>query len=216
MKRSAKRQQSGATIIEFTLALSFLIPLLIGTLVFGFRLVQAQEIDQITRDLAHMYSRGIEFNTSAASEAVSLAGHFGLSSTGNVALIFSTISLATTSDCQAYNSSNTCPNLGLPVFNEQIGIGNVTANASVFGTPVSSGTLPATTPAISGVSDDYSTTVTSAQQGGSSWALANGFSNVVTLSGTQIVYVVEMVDHTPALSVAGITGSPVVYSRAIF
>jgi hypothetical protein len=216
MRRSRRPQQSGATIIEFTLSLAFLVPLLIGTFVFGFRLVQAQQVDQITRDLAHMYSRGIEFNTSAASEAVSLAGQFGLSSGGNAALIFSTISLATTSDCQAFNGTNTCPNLGKPVFNEQIAIGNVTANASVFGTPVSSGTLPATTPAITGVSDDYSTTVTSAAQGGQSWALANGFSNVVTLTSGQVVYVVEMFDHTPALNVGGITGAPLVYSRAIF
>lgn len=216
MRRSRRPKQSGAAIIEFSLSLAFLVPLLIGTLVFGFRLVQAQQVDQITRDLAHMYSRGIEFDTSAASEAVSLAGQFGLSSTGNAALIFSTITLATTADCQAFNSTNTCPNLGKPVFTEQIAIGNVTANASYFGTPVSSGTLPATTPAITGVSDDYSTTVSPSAQGGSSWALANGFASVVTLTSGQSVYMVEMFDHTPALNVGGITGTPLVYSRAIF
>jgi Flp pilus assembly protein TadG len=216
MSSSRRRKQSGATIIEFSLSLAFLVPLLIGTFVFGFRLVQAQQVDQITRDLAHMYSRGIEFDTSAASEAVSLAGQFGLSSSGNAALIFSTITLASTADCQAFNSTNTCPNLGKPVFVEQIGIGNVTANASVFGTPVSAGTLPATSPAISGVPDDYSTTVSQSAQGGQSWALANGFSNIVTLTSGQVVYVVEMFDHTPALNVGGITGSPLVYSRAIF
>ena len=41
MRRISKRKQSGATIIEFTLSLTFMIPLLIGTFVFGFRLVQA-------------------------------------------------------------------------------------------------------------------------------------------------------------------------------
>jgi hypothetical protein len=76
-------------------------------------------------------------------------------------LIFSTITLATTADCQAYNSTNTCPNLGQPVFTEQIAIGNVTANASAFGTPTSTGTLPAT----SGVSNDYSTTVSAVGAG---------------------------------------------------
>jgi hypothetical protein len=213
MRSSKRRKQSGAAIIEFSLSLAFLVPLLIGTLVFGFRLVQAQQVDQITRDLAHMYSRGIEFNTTgAASEAESLADQFGLTSTGNAALIFSTITLATTADCQAYNSTNSCPNLGQPVFTEQIGIGNVTANASAFGTPTSGGTLPAT----SGVANDYSTTVSPSAQGGQSWALANGFASVVTLTSGQSVYVVEMFDHTPALSVGGITGTPLVYSRAIF
>jgi len=160
-----------------------------------------------------MYSRGIDFTSAGGDgEADSLAGQFGLTATGNAALIFSTITLATTADCQAFNSTNTCPNLGKPVFTQQIGIGNLTANASVFGTPTSGGTLPATT----GVSANYNTSVSSAAQGGNSWALANGFSNVVTLTSGQLVYVVEMFDHTPALNVGGITGSPLVYSRAIF
>jgi len=215
MKSSTRRErQSGATIIEFSLSLAFLIPLLIGTYVFGFRLVQAQQIDQITRDLAHMYSRGVDFTLSGgAGEAESLADQFGLTSTGNAALIFSTITLATTADCQAYNKTNSCPNLNKPVFTQQVGIGNVTSNASVFGTPTSNSTLPATVPA---VSNDYSTNVTTANQGGATWAVANGFSNVVTLTSGQIVYVVEMFDNTPALNVAGITGQPLVYARAIF
>lgn len=214
MRRSTRREtQSGATIIEFSLSLAFLIPLLIGTFVFGFRLVQAQQIDQITRDLAHMYSRGIEFNTTgASSEAQSLANQFGLTASGNAALIFSTITLATTATCQAYNGTNNCNNLNKPVFTEQIGIGNTTSNASVFGTPTSTGTLPAT----SGVSNNYSTTVTTAAQANNSWAVANGFGNVLTLSSGQTVYLVEMYAHTPALNVGGITGQPVVYARAIF
>jgi len=209
------KKQSGATIIEFTLALTFLVPLLIGTYVFGFRLVQAQQIDQVTRDLAHMYSRGVDFTTvGGASEAEALAGQFGLTATGNCALIFSTITLATTADCQAFNGTNTCPNLtnNQAVFTQQVGIGNVTANASVFGTPSSTGSLPAT----SGVSNDYSSNPTPANQGGAAWAVANGFQGIVTLTSAQIVYVVEMYDNTPALNVAGITGQPLVYSRAIF
>lgn len=214
MRRCTKRKQSGATIIEFTLSLTFMVPLLIGTFVFGFRLVQAQQIDQITRDLAHMYSRGgIDFTTSGgAGEAESLADQFGLTSSGQAALIFSTIRLATATDCQAGVGQPTCTNLGKPIFTQQIGIGNVTSNASVFGTPVASGTLPAT----SGVSNDYNTSPTAAAIASSSWAVANGFGNVLTLTAGQTAYVVEMFDNTPALSVAGITGKPLVYSRAIF
>jgi len=190
-----------------------MVPLLIGTYVFGFRLVQAQQIDQIVRDLAHMYSRGIDFTTTGgAGEAESLANQFGLTSSGNAALIFSTIKLANTATCQAYNGTNNCNNLNKAIFTQQVGIGNVTSNASVFGTPVSSGTLPAT----SGVSNDYSTSVTTTAQANNTWAVANGFLNVVSLTSGQVVYVVEMFDNTPALSVGGITGQPLVYARAIF
>jgi hypothetical protein len=213
MRRSTKRKQSGATIIEFTLSLAFMIPLLIGTFVFGFRLVQAQQIDQITRDLAHMYSRGVDFTTvGGAGEAESLANQFGLTSSGQAALFFSTITLASTATCQAYNGTNSCTNLGKAIFTQQVGIGNVSSNASAFGTPTSSGSLPATT----GVSNDYSTNVSTTGQANNTWAVANGFSNVLTLTSGQVVFLVEMYDNTPALSVGGISGKALVYSRAIF
>jgi Flp pilus assembly protein TadG len=214
MRRSARRKQSGATIIEFTLSLMFLVPLLLGTLVFGFRLVEAQQINQITRDLAHMYSRGVTFNqaTGGSTEAASLADQFGLTSTGNSVIIFSTITLMTAAGCNAGTGSNTCNNLNQPVFESQVAIGNITGNSSVFGTPTSTGVLPAT----SGVSNNYSTTPTAAQMATNTWAVANHFSNLVTLTSGQVVYVVEMINNTPSLSISGVTGLPQVYSRAIF
>src|ERR1700693_103898 len=100
MRKAIKRKQRGATIIEFTLALQVLILLLTGTYVFGFRLVQAQQLFQITRDLAHMYSRGVVFTaTGAVADAQILAGQFGLTSTSNSVAILSTIQIETATDC---------------------------------------------------------------------------------------------------------------------
>jgi hypothetical protein len=213
MRRSAKRKQSGATIIEFTLSLVFLIPLLLGTFVFGFRLVWAQQVGQITRDLAHMYSRGINFNTvGGASEAESLAGQFGLTSTGQSVIIFSTITLETASACQAATGSTNCTNLNQPVFTQQIAVGNTSADGSAFGTPTSTGSLPATT----GVSNDYSTNVSATAQATHTWAVAQNFSSVLSLNAGQITYVVEMYNNPTQLSIGGMTGMPQVYSRAIF
>jgi Flp pilus assembly protein TadG len=219
MRRSTKRNQSGATIIEFTLSLSFLIPLLIGTFVFGFRLVQAQQIDQITRDLAHIYSRGnVDFtgvtNSTGPNEANELAGQFGLTSTGQSCVIFSTITLETAAMCNlgTGTSSNTCTNLGQPVITQQIAIGNATSNQSAFGTPSSTGSLPAT----SGVSNNYNYSPTNAQLAENTYTVANGFSSILTLTSGQFAYVVEMYDNTPGLSVGGITGKPQVYARAVF
>jgi hypothetical protein len=216
MRRSTKNKQSGATIIEFTLSLMFLVPLLLGTLVFGFRLVEAQQVDQITRDLAHMYSRGnIDFTTTGgASEAETLAGQFGLTSTGQSVLIFSTITLETASLCNQGTglSTNTCNNLNQPVFTQQVAIGNTSADGSAFGTPTAGGSLPATT----GVSNDYSTNVSLAADATNTWAKANNLSSLITLTSNQIIYVVEMYNNTPQLSITGVTGLPQVYSRAIF
>src|SRR5580704_16694615 len=129
MKRSVRRKQSGETIIEFSLSLMFLMPLLLGTLVFGFRLVEAQQINQITRDLAHMYSRGVAFNTTGGTtEAESLADQFGLTTSGNSVVIFSTITLMNAAGCNAGTGSNNCTNLNKAVFTSQVAIGNAGSN----------------------------------------------------------------------------------------
>lgn len=200
--------------MEFTLSLTFLVPLLIGTLVFGFRLVRAQQTDQITRDLAHMYSRNtVGFNTiGATTEAQTLAGQFGLTSTGLSVVVFSTIQIETSAACVAAVGNPNCPNLNLPVFVEQVAIGNTSANASPYGTPTSNGTLPATT----GVSNNYSTTVSATAQANNSWAVAHNFNSVLALNAGEVTYMAEMFNNTPELSVAGLTGAPQVYSRAIF
>jgi hypothetical protein len=213
MTPSRKHTQSGATVLEFTLSLSVLIPLLIGVYVFGFRLVRNQQTDQITRDLAHMYSRGVDFTQSgAATEAATLANQFGLTSTGTSVVIFSTVTLETAAACNAATGSNNCTNLNKPVFTQQVAIGNTTANSSAYGTPVSNGVLPAT----SGVSNDYSTNVSSSAQATNTWAVAYNFGTVITLTSGQFAYMVEMFNNTPDLNVPGLTGSPQVYSRAIF
>ena len=213
MKRRSQRAQSGATVLEFTLSLSVLIPLLIGTFVFGFRLVRTQQTDQITRDLAHMYSRGVDFTVSgAASEAQKLANQFGLTSTGSSVVIFSTIQIESSTACKNATGSTNCNNVNQPVFTEQVAIGNASANQSVFGTPTSTGSLPAT----SGVSNDYSTSVSNTAQANNSWAVANNFNAILALNAGEITYVVEMYNNTPELNVPGLTGAPQVYSRAIF
>jgi len=213
MRQPLKRAQSGATVLEFTLSLSVLIPLLIGTLVFGFRLVRTQQTDQITRDLAHMYSRGVDFTkTGAAGEAGTLANQFGLTSTGNSVVIFSTIQIETSTACLAATGQSNCTNVNKPVFTQQVAIGNITANQSVFGTPTSGGTLPAT----SGVANDYNTSVSLTAQASNTWAVANNFNTVIALNAGEVTYMVEMFNNTPDLSVPGLTGIPQVYSRAVF
>ena len=160
-----------------------------------------------------MYSRGVDFTQQgAATEAGDLANQFGLTSTGNSVVIFSTIQIESSTACNAATGSNNCANLNQPVFTQQVAIGNTTNNSSVFGVPTSTGTLPAT----SGVSNDYSTTVSTTAQATNSWAVAYNFNSVLALTSGEITYVVEMFNNTPDLTIPGLTGSPQVYSRAIF
>lgn len=195
----------GAAIIEFSLSMVFLVPLVLGVLVFGFRLIRSLEMMQITRDLGHMYIRGINFrNAGPIQNAKTLASGFDLSSTGLSVVILSKIKVIQQVDCDAANSplppGNSCVNLNKAAFVEQLTIGNTSSGASVFGTPPLQG----------------DGTVTVKDQGGNSAAAANGFGAAITLKAGEFAYLSEMVNLTPDLNIPGFSGRPQVYARAIF
>jgi len=227
MNNQPKTNERGQALLEFVLSLSFLIPLMLGVWVFGFRLVESQQMTEITRDLAHMYSKGIDFSCQQCSatqtgpdgDAQTLASGFNLTSTGTSVVILSEIQIETPALCTAAVGSGTCGNKNLAVFMQQIAIGNLNDGSSSFGTPTSGGTLTTATALNSGLG--YYTNVSATNQATASWAQVNSSfnSSVLNLSSVgagTIAYMVEMVNKTPTLSVPGMTGSPQVYARSIF
>jgi hypothetical protein len=208
----------GIAIIEFTLSLLFLIPLLLGTYVFGFRLIRSLEMEQIVSDLDHMYIRGINFRgTGPIQNAQTLATGFGLTATGQSIVIFSQIKVIQQADCDAANPLSSpgsvhCTNLGNPVFTEEVFVGNTSltingANVakSFFGSPPLQGDQ----------------TVSVADQGNNALAAAGhttgptGFAKVLALTSGEVAYMVEMITATPDLTVSVFSGTPQVYARSI-
>src|SRR5471030_489946 len=61
MQARSTKVRRGVAVMEFTLSLLFLIPLLLGVLIFGFKLIRSLEMTQVTRDLGAMYLRGVDF-----------------------------------------------------------------------------------------------------------------------------------------------------------
>jgi hypothetical protein len=211
-----KEQRKGVAVVEFTLSLVFLIPLLLGTFVFGFRLIRALEMQQVVRDLGHMYVRDVDFRNSGPQQnAQTLATGFDLSSTGTSLLVFSQLRLATQADCDAANPTKVgqpCTNLGNPVFIQQVTVGNSSLQIngktaqSVFGNPpvqtdktVSTNDIANTVGAAAGVTSSTS-----------------GFAGVLALQTGEVAYMVEMFNATPDLNIPGLSGSPQVYARSIF
>lgn len=196
--------QRGAAMVEFSLAMIFLTPLVLGTFVFGFRLIRSVEMMQITRDLGHMYVRGINFrNPGPQNDAQTLAAQYALTATGSSVVRLSQVSIVQQSDCDAAGTApagTPCPNLNQPVFVEQLTLGNSSSGASAFGTPPLQG--------------DY--TVSTASRANAPGAVANGFGSVLALKPNETAYVAEMINLTPDLNIPGMTGRPQVYSRSIF
>ena len=60
-------RRRGTAIVEFTVTLFVLIPLLLGVFVYGFKLIRALKMQQIVRDLGHMYARGVDFRLPASA-----------------------------------------------------------------------------------------------------------------------------------------------------
>lgn len=197
-----KRSQSGIAVVEFTLSTMFLIPLLLGTFVFGFRLIRSIEMAQIVRDLGHMYVRGVNFrNAGPQQNATTLASGFNLTVTGTSDVLLSQIRLVQQSDCDAVDPVGThCTNLNKPVFIEQLTMGNASSGSSRFGTPPTSNGYVSPT--------DFANNAAA--------QVTNFSPSVMTLTAGVIAYVAEMNNQTPDLNVPGFSGAPLVYARAIF
>src|SRR5579872_2183056 len=103
LSKSRKRRK-GLAIIEFTFSLVLLIPLLLGVFVFGFKLIKNLQMQQIVRDLGHMYIRGVNFrNTGPQQNSQTLAQSFDLSASGKSEIILSQIRIIQQADCDAAN-----------------------------------------------------------------------------------------------------------------
>jgi hypothetical protein len=101
------------------------------------RYIQAVQVD---RDVAHMYSDGIDFTQTTAQNIIiqDLALGTGMTATGgNGVIIFSQIQTVYAADCTA-SAVSPCTNAGLPVFTQRIVVGNSSLRTSQFGTPASS------------------------------------------------------------------------------
>ena len=202
--RKPSRSQSGIAVMEFAMCAVFVVPLLLGIFVFGFRLIRSLQMIQIARDLGHMYVRGISFrNPGPIFTAQTLASGYSLTSTGTSVVYLSQIKVVQQADCDAVPGATPgrpCANLGLTVFTEQLTIGNSAMGASPFGSPPL----------------QSNNTVSITDQARNPQAVAGGFQNLITLQGGEQAYLAEMINQTAELNVPGFSGLPQVYARAVF
>ena len=80
--RNSRRK--GASTIEFVLVSSlFLVPLLLGLFSVGFGLIRNMQGVQLTRDVGHMWARGVDFSTQANQDLLTSRLAQGLSLVSN-------------------------------------------------------------------------------------------------------------------------------------
>jgi Flp pilus assembly protein TadG len=139
MSRNKRKSQSGSTILEFALVAPCLMLFFFGTVGLGIMMGRYIQAEQMCRDVAHMYSDGVDFTQTTPQDIIvqQLASGVGMTTTGgNGEVILSQITTVYQVDCTAASVSP-CTNLGLPVFTQRIVVGNSSLGNSAFGTPTS-------------------------------------------------------------------------------
>ena len=209
MPSHRNRFEKGNAMIEFGIVMIFLIPILFGTITFGVNLGNMLQSSQITRDVAHMYARAVDFSlTQNKNIAVNLVqGMGGMTvNAGNGVLILSQVRKVYQADCDAAGIPG-CPNLGLRVFSNRIVIGNSGLRTSNFGTPNSAFVT----------ANGNISSANYLQRGD---LVATNFDDtIIVQGGGDIAFVVEGYFGTPDMSFLSGTGASNTsgtYTRAIF
>lgn len=132
-------QERGSALVEFALLSLVWVPLLLGTIVFGFNLLEAIQVSQLCRDSGHMFAYGVDFSQAQnATILETMASNLRISiqrDGGDGYIVFSKITLITDSDCAAL-PSNPCSNRNKYVFTNLVTFGNQTNNVQTsMGTP---------------------------------------------------------------------------------
>ena len=123
-----------SAITYYTLGAIFIVPLLIGVFVVGTNVERTNQANQISRDLASMYSQGVDFSAASNQKiAMRVADGVGMKLEGGQGVvILSKIRVVRDSDC---GPNPRCANHGRAVITQRFVLGNATLRSSSFGSP---------------------------------------------------------------------------------
>jgi Flp pilus assembly protein TadG len=203
--RRTKRQQGNA-IIEFSLVITFLVMLLMGTFSIGMTLTKSVQAGIVARDAGAMFMRYVDFTLTGNKDILlRLANGMGMTASGgNGVVIMTQIMFVGATECANGGlSTGACPNYNRPVVIKRMTVGNTSLYTTTFGNPSASiiqsdGTLS---------TNNYLTNTT---------ARADNFSSVMTLNAGEFAFISEAYFNTPEIDMPGFRNNTYVYQRNIF
>lgn len=201
MKRNRLK---GVAIVEFCFSMLVMIPLLLGTIGFGIRLVQSMLTVQLARDAGHMYARGLDFSQPGNKTTLALLGaDLGVKTdgTGTAVVILSNVVYIDKGMCQSAGKSLdangnpiNCPNYLQWAFAQRLSVGNSSYRTSNLGSPLTTGPSPVTVDSTTGkisLSDQVNNTGDVAYFTSGNPFVATGGA-LTTLPSGQVLYVTEV------------------------
>jgi hypothetical protein len=151
-------KRKGVAIVEFSFSMLVMIPLLLGTIGFGLRLLQQMQTVQLARDSGRMYARpGMDMSLPGNQTILATVGaDLGLKTdgTGKAVLILTTVKYIDKGMCPQHDASGNpinCPNYQSWVFAQRLTIGNTSIRTSNLGSPLTTGPSPVTVNPTTGI-----------------------------------------------------------------
>ncbi len=211
--KTRKRGQSGNTLVEFALCLSFLTPLLLGLFSIGMNLTRNMQVTQVSRSTGLMFVRQIDFSVLQNQRMIvrlteglgmKLNANYDPDPNGRGVVIVSKVTIPSDTDCTGAGLTlAACTNRGVPVITYRYRFGNINARASDFGQPPAN--LIATDGSVSATNYLTNTALR-----------ATNFNSVLTLSAAEIAFVTEVYFTSPDYDLPGWMTNTGVYSRTIY
>ncbi len=215
-----RRNSGGQVMIEFCFTTLVSVPLILGVLAIGIRYIREMTVGQMSRDLANMYVRNVDFLAAGAPALIQRLGPgFDFSAGGNGVVIFSRVRRVTHDECEGAGIPAGSCNTNQIVFEQQIVHGNPSIRPSNFGT------VP------EGLLDALKMTTKDAQRTNPA-TVARKLGDILDLQGVQIRpradgsgtftvgaqtgHMVEVIANTTDLNIPGFMPQTQVYSRSIF
>jgi Flp pilus assembly protein TadG len=219
--RRKKERLRGSTLLEFAIVIPALVLLYFGTVGLGIMMGRYIQALQTCRDIAHMYSDGVDFTQSTPQSIIvqQLAAGTGMTAAGgNGVVILSQVQTVYAADCTAAGISP-CTNQGVPVFTQRIVVGNSSLLTSPFGTP-SAGILDSSgniSPNVYLTNSDSSVRTSGFESLlDTASATAGGSGTPPAQAQGDVAYVVEVFFPYPDLGFLGWSTAGGAYTRFIF
>ena len=132
--RALAAGSAGQSVVEFAVALPFLIMMGIGTFAVGIIIDRHLTVGQLVRNGGNMFARGVSFVSNQNKQfLVDAADGMGMTLTGGTAVVY--LSLLQRVPPTARCGSGACANAGMIVIAQRFAVGNASLAPSKFGMP---------------------------------------------------------------------------------
>lgn len=201
LARRLSRDRRGQSVVEFAVALPFLVLMAVGTFAVGMVIDRHLTLGQLVRNAGNMFARGISFTSNQNKQfLVDAATGMGMTLDAGKAVVYLSLLQKIPATANCGGGAGSCANAGEIVIAQRFTVGNTSIDDSRFGMPQNIG-------ADGNHVDFFDDTDAVA-------TVPASLSGVMV--DNEILYAVEAFHEPTTLAFPGIFAPDLMYSRAFF